>query len=152
MLGMAEPDLYLLEYEQPFALNYVKGMIGLWCWLCIVIGLAVACSTYLSGVLSLLATAVIFIFGFFTDHLNDVATNRNVGGGPFESMSRLIKAEQPTAPLDRVGRDQGADAVRPASRRGSSAAIQNVIPDVGVVQLDATSCPRGSTSTPSTWS
>ncbi len=34
MLGMAEPDLYLLEYEQPFALNYIKGMIGVWCWLC----------------------------------------------------------------------------------------------------------------------
>ena len=29
LLGMAEPDLYLLEYEQPFALNYLKGMIGL---------------------------------------------------------------------------------------------------------------------------
>ena len=51
--------------EQPFALNFLKGMVGLWCRLCIVIGLAVACSTYLSGVLSLLVTAVIFIFGFF---------------------------------------------------------------------------------------
>ena len=99
MLGMAEPDLYLLEYEQPFALNYVKGMVGLWCWLCIVVGLAVACSTYLSGVLSLLATVLIFIVGFFPEHLNDVALNRNVGGGPFESMSRLMKAEQPTTPL-----------------------------------------------------
>jgi hypothetical protein len=99
LLGMAEPDLYILEREQPFALNYAKGMIGVWCWAAIVIGLAVACSTYLSSVLSLLATAVIFLFGFFPEHLNDVATNRNVGGGPFESMSRTIKAEQPTAPL-----------------------------------------------------
>ena len=99
LLGMAEPDLYLLEYEQPFALNYAKGMVGVWCWAVIVIGLAVACSTYLSSVLSLLATAVIFIFGFFPEHLNDVALNRNVGGGPFESISRTIKAEQPTTPL-----------------------------------------------------
>jgi len=39
---------------------------------------------------------VIFIFGFFPEHINDVATNRNVGGGPFESMSRTLKAEMPT--------------------------------------------------------
>ena len=29
---MAEPDLYMLEYEQPFTWNYLKGMVGLWCW------------------------------------------------------------------------------------------------------------------------
>ncbi|VTU01809.1 Uncharacterized protein OS=Planctomyces brasiliensis (strain ATCC 49424 / DSM 5305 / JCM 21570 / NBRC 103401 / IFAM 1448) GN=Plabr_1574 PE=4 SV=1 [Gemmataceae bacterium] len=98
LLGMAEPDLYLLEYEQPFAVNYVKGMFGLWCWLAILIGLAVAWSTYLSSVLSLLVVLVVFGTGFFTDFINDVASGRTVGGGPFESMSKLMKAEQPTAP------------------------------------------------------
>src|SRR5262249_7580046 len=63
LLGMAEPDLYLLEENQLFTVNFVKGMIGLWCRLCIVIGLAVACSTYLSGVLSLLVAAVIYLLG-----------------------------------------------------------------------------------------
>ena len=150
LLGMAEPDLYLLEYEQPFALNYVKGMVGLWCWLCIVIGLAVACSTYLSGVLSLLATGVIFIFGFFPDHLNDVATNRNVGGGPFESMSRLLKAEQPTTPLADTAGTKAPDPLRPRRGLGRSGGSQNVIPDVESFNW-TTSCPRGSTSTPSTW-
>jgi hypothetical protein len=74
-------------------------MIGLWCRLCIVIGVATAISTYLSGVLTLLATAFIYIAGFFTDHLNDLANNRSVGGGPFQSMSQLVKAEQATTPL-----------------------------------------------------
>ena len=37
-LGMAAADLYLLEYEQPFTLNYLKGMVGLWCWLCVIVG------------------------------------------------------------------------------------------------------------------
>jgi hypothetical protein len=128
LLGMAEPDLYLLEYEQPFALNYAKGMIGFWCWMCIVIGLAVACSTYLSGVLSLLATGVIFIFGFFPEHLADVASNRNIGGGPFESMSRLLKAEQPTAPLSESA---GVKALTLFDRFGAwfFRRIQNLIPD-----------------------
>ena len=44
-----QPDLYLLEYEQPFVLNYVKGMVGLWCWLCIIVGLAVTWSTWSGG-------------------------------------------------------------------------------------------------------
>lgn len=128
MLGMAEPDLYLLEYEQPFAINYIKGMIGVWCWMVIVIGLAVACSTYLSGVLSLLATMVIFIFGFFPEHLADVAGNRNIGGGPFESMSRLLKAEQPTAQLTDSA---GTKALTLFDRFGAwfFRRIQNVIPD-----------------------
>ena len=128
MLGMAAPDLYLLEYEQPFAVNYVKGMVGIWCWMVIVIGLAVACSTYLSGVLSLLATAVIFIFGFFPEHLSDVASNRNVGGGPFESMSRLLKAEQPTTQLSDSA---GTKALTLFDRFGAwfFRRIENLIPD-----------------------
>src|SRR5579883_1668336 len=99
LLGAAEPDLYLLQNEMPYWFNFLKSMIGLWCRLCIIIGLAVAISTYLSGVLTLLAAALIFCVGFFTDHLNDLAHNRNIGGGPFQSMSQLVKAEQPTVPL-----------------------------------------------------
>jgi hypothetical protein len=126
---MAEPDLYLLEYEQPFELNFLKGMVGLWCRLCIVIGLAVACSTYLSGILSFLAAGFIFVLGYFGEHLNDLAFNRNVGGGPFRSFTQLLKAEQPTAPLAESGGlkallygDQGwAWLIR---------RIQNLIPDV----------------------
>lgn len=129
LLGMAEPDLYMLEYERPFALNYIKGMVGLWCRLCIVVGLAVACSTYLSGVLSLLAAASIFMAGYFTDHLNDVAHNRSVGGGPFESMSRLVQAQQPTTPSAQT---TGAKALSLIDQAFAWAfrRIQNVIPDV----------------------
>jgi hypothetical protein len=98
-LGMAQPDLYLLEYERPFALNYIKGMIGLWCWLCIIVGLAVTWSTYLSGVLTLLTVLLIFMAGFMTEFLHELATGRAVGGGPFQSMSQIIQAQQPTTPI-----------------------------------------------------
>jgi hypothetical protein len=129
LLGMAQPDLYFLEYEQPFALNYLKGMVGLWCWLCIVVGIAVTCSTYLSGVLSLLAASIIFVIGFFPDLLRDVSANRSVGGGPFESMSRLVKAEQPTAPSADTA---GAKALMAADRGWAWVVrrIQNVIPNL----------------------
>lgn len=128
MLGMAEPDLYLLQNEMPYAVNFLKGMVGLWCRLCIVIGVAVAASTYLSGVLCFLLTAVIYVVGLFTDHLNDLATRSNIGG-PFQSMSQIVQAQQSTAPpSDSAGTralllgDRGAAWV---FRR-----IQNVIPDI----------------------
>jgi hypothetical protein len=129
LLGMAEPDLYLLEGVKSFSQNYVKAMIGLWCKLCIVIGLAVACSTYLSGVLSLLATVVVFNLGFLSDHMNDLATNRNIGGGPFESMSRLVKAEAPTAPVQDTA---GIRVIHYLDQfwGWTVRRIQNVVPDV----------------------
>ena len=130
MLGAAEPDLYLLQNEQPYWVNFLKSMVGLWCRLCIVVGVAVALSTYLSGILSLLATGFIFILGYFTDHLGDLARNQPGGvPGPFRSLSQLVKAEQPTVPMsDTAGTKallQGDRFMAWVVRR-----VQNMIPDV----------------------
>lgn len=129
MIGAAEPDLYLLRNEMPFEWNFVKSMVGLWCRLCIVVGAAVALSTYLSGVLTLIFTALIYIIGFFTDHLSDLANNRSVGGGPFQSISQLMKAEQGTTPLAESASTKAllfGDKVTAWFWRR----IQNMIPDV----------------------
>ena len=129
LLGMAQPDLYLLEGNLPFSVNFVKGAVGLWCRVCIVIGLAVACSTYLSGVLSLLVTLVIFLTGYFTDHINDVAFNRNIGGGPAESAFRLVRTDQPTAMLP-TGAGAGLVQWLDKGWAWVFRRVQNVIPDV----------------------
>jgi len=100
MVGVAPPDLYFLSGNQSFTQNYVKSMFGLWCQVCLIIGLAVACSTYLSGVISLLATGFLFGCGYFTELVEDISLNRNVGGGPFDAMSRVIRAELPTGPTN----------------------------------------------------
>jgi hypothetical protein len=131
LLGMAEPDLYILESTQTFSQNFIKGVIGLWCRLCIVIGIAVACSTYLSGVLSLLLTAVVYLLGNreLYDHLNDLAYGRNIGGGPFEATARLVRTEAPTTPLSETAGTrvlQSLDQVWGWVIRR----VQNVIPDV----------------------
>ena len=129
MLGMAEPDLYLLEANQSFTFNIIKGMVGLWCQLCILIGLAIACSTYLSGVLSLLIAAGIFLLGFASDHISDIALNRNVGGGPLQTISQIVQVQQPTAPF---GDSSGAKVVLAIDHFWAWVVrrIQNVIPDV----------------------
>ncbi len=72
---------------------------------------------------------MIFIFGFFPEFICDVAANRNVGGGPFESMSRLLKAEQPTSQLSDSA---GTKALTLFDRFAAwfFRRIENVIPDV----------------------
>jgi ABC-type transport system involved in multi-copper enzyme maturation permease subunit len=129
LLGAAEPDLYLLRSEMPYSVNFLKASVGLWCRLCIIVGMAVALSTYLSGILSLLVTALIFGAGFFTDFIGEVANSRNVGGGPFQSMSQVVKAEQPTAQLS----DSAGTKLVLAGDKGVAwivRRVQNMIPDV----------------------
>jgi hypothetical protein len=99
-LGTAKWDLYLLRSEGSFWLNFYKGSLGLWCRLVIVVMLAVACSTYLAGVISFLIAFSLFILGFFLDFIRSLAFGQNVGGGPLESLTRLVKGEVATSYVD----------------------------------------------------
>ncbi len=100
MLGVAEGDLYLLEGQRLFAENYFKTSFGLWCRLCILVGIAIVLSTYLAGVITLLGAAVDFVCGYFSEHIADMATGNSYAGGPFKAVNSLLKAEQPTAQTD----------------------------------------------------
>jgi hypothetical protein len=97
---MAQYDLYLLAAEQPFALNFFKGSLSLWFWVCLVTGVAIACSTYLSGVISWLCVTFLFGVGMFRDWFQSVAEGKNEGGGPMESMLRLFGRQTPAATLE----------------------------------------------------
>jgi ABC-type transport system involved in multi-copper enzyme maturation permease subunit len=106
-LGVAKHDLYLLASDSGagadpvgFALNFLKGAMGLWYRLCLVVALAVTCSTYLSGVISFLTTMFIFISGLFLDFIKTVAEGKAVGGGPIENAIRLGTGAHPVTPLD----------------------------------------------------
>jgi hypothetical protein len=113
-LGVAKPDFYILDSEGTFWWNFFKGASGLWLRLLLVIGIAVTCSTYLSGVISLLATAFLYIAGLFrdTEYIRGLAEGTSVGGGPMESLIRLVKHESLVTPLESTaGTDiaQGTD-------------------------------------------
>jgi len=99
-LGMAKYDFYILDDERPFWLNFFKGAAGLWLRLCIVVGLAVALSTYLSGVIAWLTTMFIYIAGLMQDEIRKIAENQSVGGGPMEAALRLATRENIASPLD----------------------------------------------------
>ena len=89
MVGVAVQDFYLLEAEKPFWQNFLKGVLGMWFTHMLVLGVALAMSTYFSSVISLLSTLFLFVAGMCVDYLREVADKRVDGGGPLESMARI---------------------------------------------------------------
>lgn len=134
MLGVAPRDLYVLEAERPFVLNFVKGVVGMWCSLLLVLGIAVAASTYLSGVISWICTLFLYGAGLFSDYIRQIAENRTPGGGPIEAAHRLFSRLPQGAPLEQGATTsllQGLDDVyRWWLRR-----FLNLVPDVNRYDL-----------------
>jgi ABC-type transport system involved in multi-copper enzyme maturation permease subunit len=128
-LGMAKYDLYLLDSESKFWLNFFKGAVGLWLRMCVVIGLAVTASTYLSGVIAFLATMFIYLLGFFHDFVRELAENKVPGGGPMESLVRLVTKENLITPLES---SPGANLAQGSDQgfRFLFRVIQYILPDV----------------------
>ncbi|MSR32078.1 MAG: ABC transporter permease [Gemmataceae bacterium] len=135
-VGMARYDFYFREDDQDspyekfhFAVNFFKGAYGLWLRMCLVIGLSVAMSTYLTGVISLLITFILFLGGLVQDFIQQVAAGANPGGGPMESLFRLVRRENMAAPLEQTTANQIATnsdvAFRWIMRR-----LLDLIPDI----------------------
>ncbi|MCI0639177.1 MAG: ABC transporter permease [Gemmataceae bacterium] len=129
MLGVARRDLYILAAEQPFWINFLKGILGMWCTVLLVLGVAIGCSTYLSGIISWLCTVFLFGAGLFKDSIRQLAEGQSPGGGPLESAYRVFTRTSQGAPLDQsptASLLQGGDDVyRWWMRR-----FLNLIPDV----------------------
>ncbi len=92
-VGVARYDLYLREDDPRgihdtarFAGNFVKGSFGLWSKLMLVIGIAVALSTYLTGVVSMLVTLLLYLGGICREFIQTVADAKNFGGGPARAL------------------------------------------------------------------
>jgi hypothetical protein len=90
-LGMAESDLYLLSTSGGFGTNYMKGLLGVWLQAMILTAIGVFAGTFLSWPVALLTTITFFIAGqlAFT-FLVDFTRQAILGGGPFESLIRLV--------------------------------------------------------------
>jgi len=99
-VGMAKYDLYW-RLDDPqrgsekaaFAFNFYKGAFGLWLRLCLVIGLSVALSTYLSGVISMLVAGMVYLGGGATQYIQSIGQGTAPGGGPMEALVRLANRQ-----------------------------------------------------------
>ena len=128
--GMAQADLYLRARDGSFAVNFCKGYASIWVQMLLVTCFAVACSTFLSGPVAMMFTLSVIVLGFFKKFIVGVATGAVVGGGPVESLIRLVTQMNVTTEFEQgwgTTITQAIDAVLLAAVRGFAA----MIPDFG---------------------
>jgi hypothetical protein len=90
-LGMAESDLYLLASSGDFGWNYMKGLFGVWLQAMVLTAIGVCAGTFLSWPVALLTTIFFFVGGQLAfAFLVDFSRQAIMGGGPFESLIRIV--------------------------------------------------------------
>jgi hypothetical protein len=100
-LGVSESDLFLVAEEGNFYWNFAKGMFGIWLQAMVLTAVGVWAGTFLSWPVALLMTLFFFISGeILFPILRDLAMNAQVGGGPFESLIRMVTHENQMSQLD----------------------------------------------------
>jgi hypothetical protein len=98
--GAAQADLYLRAGDASFALNFAKGYLGIWLQMMLVIGLGVMFSTFLSGPVALMTTLGTLLGGFFHEFMFKLATGQTYGGGPWESLIRILTQQGETVEME----------------------------------------------------
>ena len=91
--GAAEPDLYLRDSDANVFFNFLKGYLGVWQQMLIIIAFGVLFSSFLSGPVAMASTFGILIAGFCKTLFIKVAHLQALGGGPIESLNRIITHE-----------------------------------------------------------
>ena len=106
-IGVGRSDAYLRGKDQAYWWNFLKGYIGIWCQLMIMIALGVALSTFLGSPLVMLSAVAVMIVGFnseFIRKLAEVDAQGNLineqGGGPIESFVRVVTQQNMMVDLD----------------------------------------------------
>ena len=99
-LGMAESDLYLLAASGNFGFNYMKGLFGVWLQAMVLTAIGVFAGTFLSWPVALLTTIFFFVAGQLAfAFLVDISRQAIMGGGPFESLIRIISHDNQMSEL-----------------------------------------------------
>lgn len=88
--GMAQADVYLRARDGWFAWNFVKGYLGIWMQMLLLIAFGVMFSTFLSGPVAILATLGALIGGMASRFMMRLAAGELPGGGPVEAFYRLL--------------------------------------------------------------
>ncbi|MDA8745388.1 ABC transporter permease [Rubripirellula amarantea] len=103
-LGMTRSGVYLRPAENSFGWNLTKAYISIWLQMTMVIAFGVMFSTFLSGPVAMVATAVCVLLGLMAEQVYDtrhyIDSNISRGGGPIESLIRLLKQDAMTTELD----------------------------------------------------
>jgi hypothetical protein len=98
--GVAQADLYFRARDASFLGNFVKGFVGLWLEMVLVLATGVMLSTFLSAPVAILATAGVVIGGLYSSFIAELATGKTIGGGPFESFIRILTQQNMITELE----------------------------------------------------
>ena len=116
--GVAQADFYLRAGDGSFAVNYAKSCLGIWYSMLICTALGVMFSTFLSGPVALVAALATLLVGQFRDFIARLFTSQVTGdtsivpgGGPIESLYRIVTQTSITLELDATPAVQAMKAV-----------------------------------------
>lgn len=98
--GMAQADMFIEAPEASFAWNFAKAYVAIWLQMVIVVCLSVMFSTFLSTPVAMLATVSAILLGFFGTFVREMWTGEAYGGGPVESLIRLVNQDNVMTPLE----------------------------------------------------
>lgn len=105
--GVAQADFYLRAGDGSFAVNYAKSCLGIWFSMLICTALGVMFSTFLSGPVALVAALATLLVGQFREFIARLFTSQVTGdtslvpgGGPIESLYRIVTQTSITLELD----------------------------------------------------
>ncbi len=98
--GVSPTDVYLRSRNASFFGNFMKGYSGIWLQMLIITTIGVTLSTFLNSAVAMLGTLVLIVAGFARGFMSDVAADRVLGGGPLESLIRLVTQANVSSPLE----------------------------------------------------
>jgi hypothetical protein len=108
--GMAQADVYLKAPNNSFWKNFAKCYLGLWMQMVLVVLFGVFFSTFLTGIVALMATLATIVLGMSSVFLTDIETGEIAGGGPFESFYRITTQQGATGELE--GREAQSTVIK----------------------------------------
>jgi ABC-type transport system involved in multi-copper enzyme maturation permease subunit len=98
--GFAQADAYLRHPDGSPVASYAKVLVSIWVQAVIVIAVGVTISTLVSGPVALLFTVGFIILGFWRQDFLDIANGKSYGGGPAESVYRILTQMNVMVKLD----------------------------------------------------
>jgi ABC-type transport system involved in multi-copper enzyme maturation permease subunit len=128
--GFAQPDCYVRLPDGSPLWNFIKAHISIWVQMVLVIAIGVTCSTLVNGPVAMMFTLSFITLGFFRQFFTEVAQGTQVGGGPLESLYRLVTQMNQISPLPENFGTQLIVAVDTVLKMGM-VSLTYVLPDFG---------------------
>jgi hypothetical protein len=92
-------DCYIRLPDGSPLLNFIKAQGSIWIQMVLVIAIGVTCSTLVNAPVAMMFTISFITLGFFRQFFVDVAVGKQVGGGPLESLYRIVTQMNQVSPL-----------------------------------------------------